>query len=56
VRGVDVGVAQPGGLDPHQQLAGAGLRDRDVLQFERLVEAGDDGGFHRVPLSWSGPG
>ena len=45
-RGVDVGVAEPAGLDAHEHLAGAGLGDGQVLDLQRAIEGADDGGFH----------
>ena len=46
VCGVDVGVAQTGGLDLDQDFTVAGLGGGDVLDLEWLVEAGDDCGLH----------
>ena len=46
VGGVDVGVAQPGRLDPHQHLARAGRWRRPVLDDQWLVETVNDGCKH----------
>ncbi|HEV8555664.1 MAG TPA: hypothetical protein VGR06_04605 [Actinophytocola sp.] len=43
-------MARTAGLDAHQHLAGAGLRDRNVLDGKRMSEVGDDGGFHGAPF------
>ena len=47
--GVDVGVAEPAGLDADEHLLRSRDRDREVLDLERTVEATDDGGFHGAP-------
>ena len=46
LRSVDVGVAQPGRLDTNEDLVDGRLRDRAVLDLERLTELRDNGGFH----------
>ena len=43
-----VGVAQPAGADAHQRLARAQRRRRDLLDAQRRVELGHDGGAHRA--------
>jgi hypothetical protein len=48
VRGVDVGVAQAGGLDPDDDLACAGDRLRHLLDLRRLSEGVDNGCTHRL--------
>jgi hypothetical protein len=45
-RGVDVGVAQPAGLDAHQDLARARFGDREVTDLEGRAECGDDCSLH----------
>ena len=44
--GVDVGMAQPADLDAHQDLTGAGLGYRQVLDLEGGGKVGDYGSFH----------
>jgi hypothetical protein len=51
--GVDVGVAEAGGLDPDDDLAAAGRGLGDVLDRQGLVEGLDDGSFHGS-LRWVG--
>src|SRR4051794_23272961 len=45
-RRMDVGLAAPAGLHPHEHLTGAGPGDRDVQDLKRRTEFGDDGGLH----------
>jgi hypothetical protein len=53
VRGVDVGVAEPAGLDSNEDLAVARLRPGDVLDAQRLGEVMNDCGLHGYfPLDW----
>ena len=51
--GMDVGVAQPTGLDPDEDLLRARLGHGTVLDDERLVEAANDGGLHERTSVWS---
>jgi hypothetical protein len=51
VRGVDVGVAQPGSLHLHEHLAGAGLGDGKVLDLQGLAELADDCCLHDLLLN-----
>jgi hypothetical protein len=51
VGGVDVGVTEPGGLDPHQHLAGLRPRNRELPDLERLTEVGDHCCLHDPLLS-----
>ena len=44
MRGVQVGVADAGGQEFDQNLAGARLGQFEFLYLERLPELGDDGG------------
>ena len=50
VCGVNVGVAEPAGLHPHQNLARARLGDGQILNLQGGVEVGHDGGPHGVLL------
>src|SRR6266540_4183649 len=56
VRGVDVGVAQAGGLDPDDDLTRARLGFGYVLDQQRFGEVVDDGGFHGGSPYLQGPG
>ena len=46
VRGVNVRVAEPAGLDSNEDLAVTRLRPGDVLDAQRLGEVTNDGGLH----------
>src|SRR6188768_2110067 len=48
---MNVGVAEPTRLDAHEQLSGGGLRDGQILDLQRAIEAADDGGLHGYLLS-----
>ena len=54
VGGVDVGVAQAGGLDPDDDLARTGLGLGHLLDGERCGEVVDDGSLHGVAPSGQG--
>ena len=47
-------MTEPARLDADEDLIGAGLGDRHVLDLERTVEASDDGGLHGGAPSASG--
>ena len=50
VGGMDIGVAEPGSLDPHADLAGLERPDRHLLDAERLAELMHDSGAVRTEL------
>ena len=53
LRGVDVRVAEPAGLDADEHLARPRLGGRDVLDLEGGVEISDDGCLHDASLPLS---
>jgi len=46
IQNVVIRVADAAGLDFDEDLARLGLGDGDVLDFKRLLHAGEDGSFH----------
>ena len=53
LRGVEVRVADPGRRDANEDLVLVRLRNRYLLECERLSEFADDGCFHRVAHRFS---
>jgi hypothetical protein len=51
MRGMNVGVAQPGRFHPHRDLPWARIWDRPVLDGQRLPELVDDCGSHDCLLT-----
>jgi hypothetical protein len=48
---MDVGMAEPGGFDADDHLAGVGCRYRSLLDDERLLELTNNSGFHGMLTS-----